>query len=137
MIIESLCMEGCENKELINNSKQGLIGSWEWIATYKDYYLSESNPQTPQNTGTIEILAFNSDSTWSRIINNIKTDSGSFSTGHGSYLGNTYVYDSICYFQKKIASGVDYFKLKNDTLTFSRDFAGTTGGGSKLWIRKK
>jgi len=39
-------------------------------------------------------------------------------------------------FQKEIPLGVDYFKLKNDTLTFSRDFAGTTGGGSKLWIRK-
>jgi hypothetical protein len=111
------------------DQSQNIIGRWEWLSTYKLYILSDSNPLTPQNTGNHEILIFNLNHSWYKTLNGIKTDSGTFSTGHGTktpYSGaKPYVYDSICYYQNDVqAIGIDYFKVFNDTLEFAPGFAG-------------
>jgi hypothetical protein len=125
-----------------------IAGQWEWIKTYKVYLLSDSNPLTPQNTGIQEILVFNDNHTWFNTQNKIKTDSGTYTLGHGSYTpyigAYTFIYDSIVYYQDgiQINGGWDYYSIYNDTLVFSPYYGGRFTSyslpfnGSKYWIKK-
>lgn len=124
-----------------------ITGKWIWLSTYFIYPLGEANPLTPLNTGNEEILIFNLDGTWRKTINGIKTDSGSYSLGHGTYLpypeARIFEYDSICYYRNgiKVETG-DYFEIHNDTLHFNPYLAGRffsyslPHNGSKFWKRQ-
>jgi hypothetical protein len=122
---------------------QDVTGQWQWLSSWYDRPMSDSNPKTPQNTGIQETIEFSSNNTWLKIQNNIHIDSGTYSTGHGSYLpyigAYNFVYDSIVYFRNGISEKgtQDYYKISNDTLQFSGGFAGISGGGSKFYIRHK
>jgi len=103
-----------------------IIGKWNWIETYFDYQLSDSNPLTPANTHRTETMIFNSDHTFKTIINNITTDSGTYSTGHGSStnLSNyTSIYDSVVLYNKGISETPGYANTYN---IFSGDTLGIT-----------
>jgi hypothetical protein len=131
-----------------NNPAKDLAGQWEWIMTYKIYPLSDSNPLTPKNTGDIELLVFNSNKSWYKLLNNVKTDSGTYSLGHGSFTAYpgalTAIYDSVCYYRNglPVFRGVDYYKIMNDTLEFSPGFSSRYSSytlpynGAKFWIKK-
>jgi hypothetical protein len=99
------------------------------------------NPLTPQNSGITEIIKFNSDNTWIKIQNNVRTDSGTYSTGHGSYLpyvgAYNFIYDSVVYYRNGLSEKgkQDYYKIYNDTLQFCGGFAGLMGAGSKFYIK--
>ena len=114
---------GC-SKSTITNSAKSPVGKWNWISTYYDYPLSDSNPKTPQNTGIRETLIFNADNSYKHLKNNVTIDSGTYSFGHGIYtnLSNSqFVYDSILYYHKSIpvVGGVDYYEINNDSLNMS------------------
>jgi hypothetical protein len=124
-----------------------IAGQWKWIKTYKVYLLSDSNPQTPQNTGNQELIEFNTNHTWFTTKNNIKTDSGTFSLGHGSYTpypgAGTSIFDSIAYYRNGIKLNMgDYYDIYNDTLNFCPGYGGRftsytlPQNGSKFWIRQ-
>ena len=115
-----------------------IAGKWKWVDTYFDYPLSDSNPLTPAYTGIPELLIFNTDATWKKIQNNKTVDSGTYSTGYGSYYDGwkTYTYDSVKYIKSIAGAGRDYYKLTNDTLQFCGVFAGLIGSSSKLYIRQ-
>ena len=117
-----------------------VVGKWKWVATYFDYPLGPSNPSTPGNSGILEYIIFNNDATWKKIQNNVTVDSGTFSTGHGSYQpfpsATKYVYDSVKYFNSLQGNTWDYYSRSNDTLTFSGGFAGIYGTGSKMFIKQ-
>jgi hypothetical protein len=134
-------------KEPVTICPKDLTGQWQWIMTYKVYVLSDSNPMTPQNTGIHEILVFNDNHTWFKTQNNIKTDSGIYSLGHGSYTpyigAYNFIYDSIAYYQNdnKVVNG-DYYDIFNDTLEICPYYGGRFASytlphnGSKFWIRQ-
>lgn len=122
-----------------------IVGQWRWILTYYDNALSDSNPKKPANTGINELIVFKSDNTWYQTKNNIKIDSGTYSTGHGSYLsGSTnYVYDSVRYFIKGFTANIwDAYEVRHDTLVFGPYLAGSFSsysvfnGGSKWWVKQ-
>jgi hypothetical protein len=123
-----------------------IIGTWNWFATYADYPLGPNNPMTPQNTGNQEILIFNSDKSWKKFLNNISTDSGIYTTGHGAYTpyvgATTFVYDSIVYYKNGVSIGSDPYIVSHDTLIFSPGSAGEfssyslPNNGSK-WLVKQ
>ncbi len=116
-----------------------VVGKWKWVSTYHDYPLSATNPSTPANSGIQEYVIFNTNATWKKIQNNVTVDSGTFSTGHGSYqpypTTTKYVYDSLKYYKSLQGATWDYYGISNDTLTFSGGFAGLIGGGSKIFIK--
>jgi hypothetical protein len=126
----------------ISEPTQDITGQWVWLSTWYILPLSDSNPKTPQTTGIQELIVFRSDKTWHTTRNNIPIDSGTFSTGHGTYLpyagADRYIYDSIVYYKTGIVKEVnhDYYKIYNDTLQFSSGFAGIKGGGSKFYKRQ-
>lgn len=136
----------CKKDPVINPVKD-ITGEWKWLSTYAIYTLSDSNPLTPQNTGIQEILVFNADHTWSKTENDIRTDSGTYSLGHGSHAAYPgayiHIYDSILYFRDGIQVNVaDYYDVYNDTLHFTPGYAGRfvsyslPHNGSKFWIKK-
>lgn len=139
--IASGVITSCKKDPVIEPT-QDLTGQWQWLSTWFISPLSDSNPQTPHNTGIQELIVFSSDKTWHTTRNNIPIDSGTFSTGHGTYLpyagADIYIYDSIVYYKTGIAKEVyhDYYKVYNDTLHFSYGFAGIKGGGSKFYKRQ-
>jgi hypothetical protein len=122
---------------------QDITGHWQWLSSWYDGPMSDSNPKTPQNTGIQEILEFNLNKAWLKIQNNIHIDSGTYSTGHGSYLPYVgayhFIYDSIVYYRNGISEKgkQDYYKIFNDTLQFSPGFAGLYGGIAKFYIKQK
>src|SRR5450759_2567367 len=115
---------GC-NKDQVTSPTKDITGQWKWIFTYKVYPLSDSNPLTPQNTGIQELIVFNANHTWYKTQNSIKTDSGTYLLGHGSYTpytgAHTFIYDSISYYQNgiHIVGWQDYYDIFNDTLEFN------------------
>jgi hypothetical protein len=125
-----------------------ITGKWKWIFTYTEDPECDTCRLTPQNTGIQEILVFNTNHTWFKTQNNIKTDSGTFSLGHGShtpYTGAwTFVYDSICYYKNGIHYNgeQDYYNIFHDTLEFSPGYAGRfisytlPYNGGKFWIKQ-
>jgi hypothetical protein len=122
---------------------EDITGQWTWLSTWGDSPMSNSNPKTTQNTGIQEKIEFNSNKTWLKIQNSIHIDSGTYSTGHGSYLpyigAYNFIYDSVVYYRNGISEKVtqDYYKIFNDTLQFCSGFAGIVGGGSKFYIKQK
>lgn len=142
LILVLLVINSCK-KEPIIEPAQDITGQWQWLSTWYDSPLSDSNPKTHQNTDIQETIEFNSNKTWLKIQNNFYIDSGTYSTGHGSYLpyigANNFVYDSIVYFRNGISEKgtQDYYKVFNDTLQFCSGFAGIAGGGSKFYIKQK
>ena len=126
-----------------------ISGQWEWIKTLTVY---PSDPVTPENSGIHESLVFNTNHEWRWTVNAIKIDSGTYSTGHGSftpYIGAyVYIYDSVLYNRTIIRTKAwDYYIIFNDTLQFCPGFAGMFASlnsfnfpigfnGSKLWKRK-
>jgi hypothetical protein len=146
IIISLLMTSSCKKDQIV--FPMDIAGQWEWIKTYKVYLLSDSNPLTPQNTGIQEILVFNDNQTWFNSQNNIKTDSGTFTLGHGSYTpyigAYMFIYDSIVYYRDgiQINGGWDYYSIYNDTLAFCPYYGGRFASyslpfnGSKYWIRK-
>jgi hypothetical protein len=138
-----------KNQEPTPESTGGLSGKWKWIDSWLDAPLSDSNPRTPKNTGFQEEIEFKNNHTWIKSQNNILTDSGTFSTGHGSYTpyagAYTYIYDSIVYYHHGLSEKgtQDYYKISNDTLMFCGCFAGfyakadATEGASKRFIKRQ
>ncbi|MPM73727.1 hypothetical protein SDC9_120709 [bioreactor metagenome] len=125
-----------------------IAGKWKWIKTYKVIPLSDTNPETPANTGIEELLVFNTDFTWYKTQNNVLADSGSYSLGSGSYTYPagvpTLEYDSIAYYRNNtpIKNGFDYYEIYHDTLVFCSYFGGRwsaytlSHSGTKWWIRQ-
>ena len=116
-----------------------LVGKWKWVSTYHDYPQGPTNPSTPANSGIQEYVIFNADASWKKIQNNITVDSGTCTTGHGSYqpypTATKYVYDSVWYNNSIQGATWDYYRISNDTLTFSGGFAGIYGSDSKMFIK--
>jgi hypothetical protein len=123
-----LLFSSCK-KDPINPAKD-ISGKWEWLSTYSSNPDTTGNPLTPSNSGIHEELVFNTDHMWAKIQNNIQTESGTFTIGHGThtpYLGaHIFIYDSVVYYQNGITKNwwVDYYKIYNDTLQFCPGFAG-------------
>lgn len=141
-IITLCCFTQCDRDDVPT-----IVGTWQWIYTYEDYLLGPNNPKTPSNTGIEETVIFYSDQTWKQIQNNVTTDSGSFTVGHGSYLpyqgAYNYVYDSIVFYKNNVPVGWDAYKiLHNDTLVFSPGLAGRfisyflPNNGSKWYVKQ-
>jgi hypothetical protein len=136
------------NKEKLNPA-QDISGTWRWISTYWALPLSDSNPLTPQNTGIEELLVFKINHNWYKTENNVKTDSGTYSIGHGSWLAGgafLFTYDSIVYYQNgfPVDSGrsCDYYKIMSDTLHFTPYYGARFSSymlphnGGKFWRRQ-
>jgi hypothetical protein len=118
------------------------VGDWNWIKTYPAGNPASypHYPITPENSGTTEKLSFTANLQFTQTINDTLIQSGTYSTGHGTYLpyagGHLYTYDSVCYFVQGVKKNIDYYSiLNNDTLVFSSSFAGVIGGGSKYFIK--
>ena len=131
----------CSCKQTVSNTTPASIaGKWKWVETYFDYAPSDSNPLTPAYNGIQEFIYYNTDATWKKIQNNKTVDSGTYSTGHGSYLpyagAYDYIYDSVKYYHSITGANWDYYTITNDTLLFSGGFAGIIGSGSKIYIRQ-
>jgi len=130
------------------NPATDIKGNWEWILTNIPATDGGSGVETPENTGNQETILFNTDKWWYKIQNSIRTDSGTYTLGHGSYTpiagSSKYVYDSIVYYHNgiQIEGGWDYYTRNNDTLQFSPGYAGKNSSytlpfnGSKTWVRK-
>jgi hypothetical protein len=135
-------INSCKKNPVIEPT-QDISGKWQWLSSWYDGPMSDSNPKTPQNSGIQELLEFNSNKTWLKIQNNIHIDSGTYSMGHGSYLPYVgayhFIYDSIVYYRNGISEKgyQDYYKIFNDTLQFSPWFAGLYGGIAKFYIKQK
>lgn len=139
----------CEDNSSSEIYSDSIVGKWKWINTWKVIPISESNPETPKNTGIEELLVFNSDFTWYKTQNNSLIDSGSFTLGSGSFTyparDLTLEYDSIAYFRNgiKLINGFDYYKIHHDTLVFCSYFGGRwssytlSHSGTKCWVREK
>jgi hypothetical protein len=75
------------------------------------------------------MLVFNANHTWFKTQNDIRTDSGTFSLGHGSYTpysgAETAIYDSIVYYKNGIYKNgwQDYYIIFHDTLQICPGFA--------------
>jgi len=119
----------------------GIVGKWRWTETWFMIPISETNPQTPQNTGIKQTLEFRKDSIWLKTKNNVLVDSGTYTLGHGSITfadAFTYVYDSIAYYKNNINIKNDYYEIdSNNNLIFSGAFKGCAGCGSEHWARIK
>ena len=125
-----------------------IVGTWKWIYTYKDLPPSPTNPLTPLNTGTQELLIFSPDNSWKKVQDNMTVDSGTYSTGHGYYLpyqgARDFNYDSIKYYRNGILFNIgDYYSIINtDTLSFNPYLSGHFSsytlphGGSKWWVKQ-
>ncbi len=125
-----------------------ILGKWRWIETMKVIPFSDTNPETPKNTGIEELLVFNENFTWYKTENTTLVDSGTFSLGHGFYITPSDVkfeYDSICYYQKNIPlkNGFDFYEIHHDTLVFCSYFGARwdsytlSHAGTKRWVRQK
>ena len=138
---------GCK-KDAINPAKD-ISGTWRWISTYWDLPLSDTNPLTPQNSGINEILVFKEDHNWYKTLNTIKTDSGTYSIGHGSILQGgafLFVYDSIVYYRNGLPvdsfPNFDIYKIRGDSLDFNPYYGSRFSSymlpynGRKLWRKQ-
>ncbi|HTC01176.1 MAG TPA: hypothetical protein VK705_10885 [Ferruginibacter sp.] len=133
------------NNNTINNTDSvvidsNLIGRWQWASTQYDYAPGPTNPATPQNTGDSEVLIFNAKQTYVHILESI-IDSGTYSTGHGSYNpypgSYTFIYDSICYYHGDSIINIDYYNLSGkDTLIDGTGLAGVMGSPGKIFVRE-
>ena len=141
----SLFFYSCEDKEPTSMHFDTIAGRWKWIKTYKVIPLSDTNPETPANTGIEELLVFNTDFTWYKTQNNVLTDSGSYSLGSGHLDYPELVYDSIAYYKNNtpVKNGFDYYEIHHDTLVFCSYFGGRwsaytlSHSGTKWWVRQK
>jgi hypothetical protein len=147
IILLSLLTFSCK-KDTLNPAKN-ITGGWYWIYTQAVY---PSDPLTPENTGVQERLIFSSDKKWTMTKNGIKTDSGTYSLGHGTYTpyagAHIYIYDSVVYYRDGMdLIAWDYYNVFNDTLQFCPGYAGKLASynsfnfpngfnGSKFWIKK-
>jgi hypothetical protein len=138
----------CE-KDPSSDSVKDLSGQWDWLKTYSVAPLSDSNPLTPQNTSNNEVIIFKTDHTWFNSVNGIKTDSGKYSLGHGTYEAyqgaKIHIFDSIAYYTRngaRLDKG-DYYEIRGDTLQFCPGYGGKftsytlPNNGSKFWIRRQ
>ena len=135
-------LTSCNKAELVNRPPTELIGSWEWIITYRGYAPGPMNPLTPQKAGNTEQIVFAEDFTWASFVNNIPQDSCTYGTGHGTYSPSQYTiynYDSIRYYRngEVIKGMVNYYKVQHDTLIFAGIFRGLYGSDSKLYVNNK
>ena len=119
-----------------------MTGKWNWIKTYQSGNPASYpyNPLTPANTGLNEILSFDANGQFAQTINDTLIQSGTYTTGHGTYLpyagAQLYSFDSISYFVNGSKINVDYYLVLHvDTLVFSGSFAGAVGGGSKYFVK--
>jgi len=143
ILIVLSCKKDLHNPAITPTS---IVGEWRWISTYKVIPDSDTNPQTPENTGCEEILVFNINSTWYKTENNEIVDSGSYKLGHNKLLMSysEFIYDSICYYKNnKPLKLSDYYEITNDTLIFSSSYAGRwwsytlSHSGTKRWTKIK
>ena len=147
IVIETICLiicGSCKKSNTANNTN--IIGTWKWVDTYYDYPLNDSNPLNPANSGIQETLIFNSDLTWKKIQNNVIVDSGTYSTGHGTYLpyptAKEITYDSVRYYKTGQQLNIyDFYEIINDTLSFDSALAGSFSfylgsNGYKQWVRQ-
>ena len=136
----------CEKVPSTDSAKD-LSGQWVWMKTYAVAPNSDLNPLTPQNTANNEVIIFKTDHTWFNSVNGIKTDSGKYSLGHGTYEAyqgaKIHIFDSIAYYTHKGTSldKGDYYEIRGDTLQFCPGYGGKFTSytlpynGSKFWIR--
>jgi hypothetical protein len=123
-------------------SPASIVGQWTWIKTYPPGNPASypHYPITPQNSGSAEKLIFNANQQFSQTVNDSLIQSGTYTTGHGSYLPypgrHLYTFDSVCCFVQGLKKTVNYYSVLNsDTLVFSSSYAGVIGGGSKYYAK--
>jgi hypothetical protein len=130
---------GCEkengSKEEFTNNPGTLLGRWQWEKTYLTIPLSETNPQTPTNTGIDKTLILNTDSSWILIENGSTSIGEKFTTGNSiSYdLETPFIFDSICFYKNEIFLYAEYYKLYGNTLDFCDCYRGAIGAGVTRW----
>lgn len=146
IMISVFIFDSCK-KEEIPNLATDISGKWQWL-----FSISGGNPSSagylknPENTGISVLLVFNSDKTWYKALNNIKTDSGNYSIGHGTYTpyigAYVFIYDSVIYYSTGTNNkSVDFYKIFHDTLIFSGGFRGLcsksdpTEGATKYYLK--
>lgn len=140
-----LFLSSCKKEETKANDSGLIVGSWDWIYTWNDGAPGLTNPLTPLNSGIHETFVFNSDFSYQQTyyaptLEDLPNTTGTFSTGHGSYLpyigAKAYDYDSIVYYDKGKPVKTDFFKVFNDTLIFSNGFRGILGGRAKGYLKQ-
>jgi hypothetical protein len=115
---------------------QSLEGQWKWILSRVD------NPNypdlTPQNTGVSKTYIFTNNNLFQYLENGHLTDSGTFTTGHGTRtdFNKTYSYDSVV--NKSITPGCceTAYKISNDTLELNEGLKGSCCFYPSYFIRQ-
>ena len=113
-----------------------VYGKWKWLATYSDGNISSTNPATPQNTGNIEVLTFNTNGTWSEVLNDSLIGSGTFTLGHSDSLLGGIFHDSVNFSGASDPQLIynKYYIFYHDTIDFSSAYL--LGSGAKLWVKE-
>lgn len=101
-----------------------IVGTWRWISTFAGLPPGYNDPFTPTLAGYTQTLVFKDNSEWYLLKDNIKVDSGTYSTGYGEhapYQGSyIYKYDSVRYYRLGDNRNIsDAYVVREDTLTLS------------------
>ncbi len=126
ILFSAINIFSCKKNNESPYAPQNITGTWKLLKTYCD---CPTPPVFADSIGLVDIVRFSIHKTWNRVQNNVIVDSGTYSTGYGSYTnysgGTTFKYDSVCYFRNGDNVGSDYYEiLSNDTLVFGAGIAG-------------
>ena len=101
-----------------------IVGTWTWLWTFAGLPPGYNDPFTPALAGYTQTLVFKDNSEWYLLKDNIKIDSGTYSTGYGEYTpyqgAYIYKYDSVRYYRLGDNRNIsDAYVVRGDTLTLS------------------
>jgi len=129
ILIVLISLESCQKA---SPSAPNISGNWNWFATYYDNILDSTNPRTPQNSNTTELVSFNGNNYTIKKGNQIVA-SGTYST---NVITNPFGELANCiHYKKGTSDSITYYEISHDTLCFSNDLGGSVGSSPKWYIR--
>jgi hypothetical protein len=144
ILFSAINIISCKKNNESTPAPQNITGTWKLLKTYCD---CPTPPVFADSIGLVDIVTFNTNKNWNRVQNNVTVDSGTCSTGYGSYTnyvgGTTFKYDSVVFYKNDLSVGWDAYKiLSNDTLVFGPGISGRFASyllpnNGSLWFIKQ
>jgi|SRR4051812_11288897 hypothetical protein len=116
-----------------SETNKELVGSWNWVRQTNDSWPPVE--KTPQTTGINETVTFSAGQTYSIVRNTIVAETGRYSTSAFISSGGETL-NKIIFRRSSGFDSVHYFRISGNSLTFSFDYSGGSGGGIRFYDKQ-
>jgi hypothetical protein len=123
---------GCSKSK--DEFDRNLPGTWEWTSEVPN--MASSAIITPQSTGIVEFLIFDSKNHFEIIRNGVTAQEGTYTVSAPQRNNSLTVRQITFRASSSSTDNTTFYYMEDDKLTFSRDYGGGLGSSMRFYERR-